>query len=29
MEEKYERIHKLGKGGCGAVYLVRHKESRK
>ncbi|KAL4225202.1 hypothetical protein ACF0H5_015893 [Mactra antiquata] len=27
--ERYDTIHKLGKGGCGAVYLVRHKESRK
>ncbi|XP_052800386.1 uncharacterized protein LOC128231503 isoform X2 [Mya arenaria] len=27
--ENYEKIHKIGKGACGAVFLVRHKESRK
>ncbi|XP_052267888.1 uncharacterized protein LOC127869378 isoform X2 [Dreissena polymorpha] len=27
--DKYETIHKLGKGGCGAVFLVRNKETRK
>jgi serine/threonine protein kinase len=27
--EKYETLKKLGIGGCGAVYLVKDKETKK
>lgn len=27
--ERYDTVHRLGSGGCGSVYLVRHKENKR